>query len=198
MYFSPNVDPNLRENLADTLGFQTTPNLGKYLGFPLKHLGRGQDFGFVLDRVKKKLASWKASLLSMAGRRVLIQASSSTIPTYVMQNAQLPEKILKGIDRVNRNFLWGSTDSSRKMHWVGSEKVTTPKDLGGLGLQSAKGRNTALLAKLNWRFHSESNALWAKVLKFKYGTRQRINSRDESKLPRSSIWRSLKKGELVC
>ena len=87
VYFSPNVDPDLRKNLADTLGFRTTPNLGKYLGFPLKHSGRGQDFGFVLDRVKKKLAGWKASLLSMAGRRVLIQASSSTIPTYVMQNA---------------------------------------------------------------------------------------------------------------
>lgn len=106
MYFSPNVDPDLRENLADILGFRTTPNLGKYLGFPLKHLGtRGQDFGFVLDRVKKKLAGWKVSLLSMVGRRVLVQASLSTIPTYVMQNVQLPEKILKGIDRVNRNFL---------------------------------------------------------------------------------------------
>lgn len=87
MYFSPNVDPDLKENLADILGFRTTPNLGKYLGFPLKHLGiRGQDFGFVLDRVKKKLAGWKVSLLSMVGRRVLIQALSSTIPTYVMQN----------------------------------------------------------------------------------------------------------------
>ena len=184
MYFSPNVDPDLRENLSDILGFRTTPTLGNYLGFPLKHSGsRGQDFGFVLDRVKKKLAGWKASLLFMAGRRVLIQASSSTIPTYVMQNVQLPEKILKGIDKVNRNFLWGSTDNSRKMHWVSWEKVTTLKELGGLGIQSAKGRNTALLAKLNWRFHTESNAMWAKVLKLKYGTRQRINARDESKLP---------------
>lgn len=124
--------------------------MGKYLDFSLKHSGsQGQDFGFVLDRVKKKLAGWKASLLSMAGKMVLIQAFSSTIPTYVMQNVQLPEKILKGIDRVNKNFLWGSTDNSRKMHWVNWEKVTTPKDLGGLGLQKTKGRNTALLAKLN-------------------------------------------------
>ena len=69
------------------------------------------------------------------------------------------------------------------MHWVNWEKVTTLKDLGGLGLQSAKGRNIALLANLNWRLHSESNALWAKVLKLKYGTRQRINSRNETKLP---------------
>ena len=81
------------------------------------------------------------------------------------------------------------------MHWVNWEKVTTPKDLEGLGLQLAKGRNMALLVKLNWRFHSESDALWAKVLKLEYGTRQRINSRNESKLSGSNIWRSLKKGE---
>lgn len=85
VYFSPNVDPDLRESLADILGFRSTSNLGRYLGFPLKHSGsQGNDFGFVLDRVKKKLAGWKANLPSMAGRRVLIQASSSTIPTYAM------------------------------------------------------------------------------------------------------------------
>ena len=34
VYFSPNVDLDLRENLADILGFRSTSNLGKYLGFP--------------------------------------------------------------------------------------------------------------------------------------------------------------------
>ena len=136
--------------LSGLLGFQQTSNLGKYLGFPLKHPGtNNQEFGFVLDRVKKKLAGWKANLLSMTGRTVLIQASSSTIPAHVMQNVYLPNKILEGVDRVNRNFLWGSTDNSKKMHWVNWRKVTRPKDVGGLGLQTAKGRNTALLVKLN-------------------------------------------------
>ena len=73
VYFSPNVNFDLRYNLADIFGFRATPNLGKYLGFPLKHSGSGgQNFGFVLDRVKKKLAGWKANLLSMSGRMVLI------------------------------------------------------------------------------------------------------------------------------
>ena len=40
--------------------------------------------GSILDRVKKKLASWKANLLSMTGRMILIQASSLAIPSYVM------------------------------------------------------------------------------------------------------------------
>ena len=58
----------------------------------------------------------------------------------------------------------------KKVHWVGWDKITRPKAEGGLGLQSAKGRNIALLSKLNWRFHTESESLWAKVLKNKYCT----------------------------
>ena len=127
----------------------------------------------MLDRVKKKLAGWKANLLSMADWAVLIQASSSTILNYVMQYASLLNKILNGIDRVNRNFLWGTTDHTKRMHWVNWGEVTKPKEAGGLGLQAAKGRNTALLAKLNWRFHTEKNAPWVKVLKFKYCNRDR-------------------------
>lgn len=76
-----------------------------------------------------------------------------------MQNVLLPNKILEGIDRVNRNFLWGSTETERKMDGVNWEKVMKPKDLGGLGLQTAKGRNTTLLAKLNWRLHTETDSL---------------------------------------
>ena len=70
----------------------------------------------MLDRVKSKLAGWKANLLSMAGRMVLVHASSSSIPAYVMQSNQLPARVLEGINRVNRNFLWGSDESKGRMH----------------------------------------------------------------------------------
>jgi len=62
------------------------------------------------------------------------------------------------------------------MHWVNWRKVTMPKDLGGLSLQMAKGRDTALLAKLNWRFHAENDTLWVRVLKKKYCTSQELIS----------------------
>ena len=73
----------------------------------------------MLDKVKSKLVGWKANLLSTVGRVVLIQASSSAIPAYIMQSNLLPSKVLEGIDRVNRNFLWGSTENKGKMHWMG-------------------------------------------------------------------------------
>ncbi|XP_075669797.1 uncharacterized protein LOC142639522 [Castanea sativa] len=98
VYFSPNIDHDDREAFSDFLGFRQTECLGN-LGFPIKHQGNNsQDLGFVLDRVKCKLAGWKANLLSMAGRAAMVQASSSTIPAYIMQ-CNLPGKVLDGIDR---------------------------------------------------------------------------------------------------
>ena len=198
VYFSPNVDRDIRESLCDILGFNSTPNLGKYLGFPIKHSRTSaQDFNFILDKVKQKLAGWKANMLSLAGRSVLIQASSATIPSYVMQSVYLPQKILDGIDRVNRNFLWGSSDAAKKIHWVGWHKVAKPKEEGGLGLQAAKGRNVALLAKLNWRFHMERGKPWAEVLRMKYCNQRRVNTINANRLPCSQTWRAMKKGMKV-
>ena len=120
VYFSPNIGHDDREAFSNIVGFHQTECLGKYLGFPIKHQGNNnQDFGLVLDRVKSKLAGWKANLLSMAGRVVLIQAFSSAFLSYMMQSNLLPSKVLDGIDRVNRNFLWGLTENKGKMHWVG-------------------------------------------------------------------------------
>ena len=85
--------------------------------------------------------------------------SSAAIPSYVMQCAALPGRVLDGIDRVNRNFLWGTTENQRRMHCVGWQKVTRTKEEGGLGIQTVRGRNTAFLAKLNWRLHTEQDML---------------------------------------
>ena len=141
VYFSPNVDRDTGESLCDILGFASTPFLGKYLGFPLKHPGSSsQEYNFVLDRVKQKLSGWKANMLSLVGRNVLIQASLAAVPSYVMRCNLFPGRILDGLDRVNRNFLWGSSEAAKKIHWVGWDKVIKSKEEGGFGLQSQRGR----------------------------------------------------------
>lgn len=120
--------------MCSLLGFRSTSSIGKYLGILIKHRGQSNhDFDFILDRMKQKLSGWKANLLSMVGRTVLIQSSLSTIPNYTLQCAYLLSKVLDGIDRISKNFLWGSTDTSKKMHWVGWHKVTRPRKEGVLG-----------------------------------------------------------------
>ena len=114
-----------------------------------------------MEKVQAKLSSWKAKLLSPAGRVILV-------PAYYMQNVTLPIRICSNLDKMNKDFLWGSTDERKKMHMISWDKVCRPKDLGGLGLYSTRSRNLALLAKLNWRAMEEPDSLWVKTLSAKY------------------------------
>ncbi|XP_075670193.1 uncharacterized protein LOC142639955 [Castanea sativa] len=130
----------------------------------------------------------------------VIMSCVLTVSTSVLFNGGCLEefcpsraKVSDNIDRVNKNFLWGSFESSKKMHWIGREKVTKPKGEGGLGLQTTKERNISLLVKLNWRFQTEADSLWAKVIKSKYCSQQRLRSRISDKLPCSQL-RSSKAG----
>lgn len=114
VYFSPNVLGDSRTEMCDILSFWSTPSLGKYLGFPIKIGATPQDFGFIIDCVQSCLSRWKANLLSFADRLVLTQAVTTTIPSYVMQCVALPPKILNSVDRLSRNFLWGSLERRKK------------------------------------------------------------------------------------
>ena len=136
VYLSPNLDRDSKESFCDILGFASTPSLGKYLGIPIKHPGSSsQDFNFILDRVKNKLAGWKANLLSLAGRAVLIQASLAAIPAYVMQCTHILNKILKGVDWVNKNFLWGFVEVGQEDSLGGLEKGNEVEGGGGSWLE---------------------------------------------------------------
>ena len=86
-----------------------------------------------LCRVQSRLVGWKFNLLSFTGRLVLTQAVTTTIPNYAMQCVALLVKILTSIDRLSRNFLWGSSKSKKKIHLVSWKKITKSKKEGGGG-----------------------------------------------------------------
>ena len=183
------------ENVCEKLGIHATSDFGKYLGFPIRHRGSDRNrFKFVVERVMSKLAGWTASFLSFAGRTVLIKSVMSAIPTYVMQGAALPSHLCEKLDKLNRNFFWGTTDEKRKIHLVGWNKILKSKEEGGLGIQALKGKNIAMLAKLNWRILQEKEALWAKVILNKYCSASRRRANDPDRLPSSPNWQAIKFG----
>lgn len=107
----------------------------------------------------------------------------------------LPPKILHGVDRLNRNFLWGSSNNKKKLHLMGWEKIMKKKGEGGLGIQATKPKNTTLLAKLNWRFKTKKSSLWVKFLSHKH-CGQRRSTRNLLNFPFCSIiWSVIRKGE---
>ena len=105
IYFSPNVPPNIREDIYGVLDIETS-NLGKYLGFPLNHKGGAWNrYNFVVERVISKLSGWKSKFLSFAGRTVLVKSVTAAIPNYVMQGVALSIHLCEKLDKVNRYFL---------------------------------------------------------------------------------------------
>ena len=43
IYFSPNVQEGVKEEICTKLGIQATKNIGKYLGFPINHRGAARN-----------------------------------------------------------------------------------------------------------------------------------------------------------
>lgn len=95
IWYSSNTPLGIIQSITNTFHIPSTCDLGKYLGFPLIH---GQltshHFQYLVDKVQTRLAGWKSHLLSQAARLVLIQSVTATIPMYVMQCCQLPQRTI--------------------------------------------------------------------------------------------------------
>ncbi|CAL8176297.1 unnamed protein product [Prunus armeniaca] len=166
---SPNTCLALAQNIASICGSSLSDNLGKYLGVPLIHTRVTKDtYQDIIDKVQKRLSSWKSHTLSMAGWLTLLQSVTSAIPIYSMQTAMLPASVCSKLDQLNKNFLWGHAFDKAKVHLVNWETVCKSKCADGLGVKKAAWMNQALLAKFGWRLLQNDQGLWAKVLKAKY------------------------------
>jgi exonuclease III len=155
--------------LERELGFKISRSFGKYLGVPIITDGRNkQVYDFLVEKVRTKLAGWKARTLSMAGRCTLINSITSAIPTHVMQCCLLPTSISKELDKLNRSFLWGDTVEKKKVHLLNWKTITQAKEDGGLGIKRSKSRNLALLASRAWKLQFSTSEEWAKLFKSKY------------------------------
>ncbi|XP_039119290.1 uncharacterized protein LOC120255543 [Dioscorea cayenensis subsp. rotundata] len=106
-----------------------------YLGIPISgRRPRKQDWEGVILKVRKRLAAWKLQHLSLGGRLILVNSVLSAIPTYWMSIFRLPGWVVKGIDRIRRDFLWSGPDINhpgcRRFLW---KKSTSTSGSGGLG-----------------------------------------------------------------
>ncbi|GLT24834.1 hypothetical protein SLA2020_000030 [Shorea laevis] len=168
LYVSPNIQSHVAGIWSEVCGIPLTKDLGTYLGVPILHdRPKASTYKHLLEKIQMKLTGWKQNLLSLAGRRILIQSVTSAIPTYTMQSILLPSSVCVDIDRMNRRFLWRS-DVASKPHLVNWSTVCLPRDYGGLGLRSTADHNQALITKLGWQLISDSERPWCRALLKKY------------------------------
>ncbi|KAL9671780.1 hypothetical protein QQ045_009353 [Rhodiola kirilowii] len=116
----------------------------------------------------------------MSGRATLISSVLGSVSIHTLSILPVPKVVIKGIERLMRNFLW-DRGGSAKHHWVNWDQVCMPKDEGGLGIRKLSDVKKCLFNKLAWRF-LQNNSIWAKFARKKY----------LHKSYSSAIWSSLK------
>ena len=106
-----------------------------YLSMPLGNLYKAPSiWNPILERMEKKLSGWKRLYLSKGGRLTLLKSTLSSLPTYYLSLFTIPKAVATRLERIQRNFLWGSSVECFKYPLVAWEKVCLSHELGGLGI----------------------------------------------------------------
>ncbi|CAJ2637065.1 unnamed protein product [Trifolium pratense] len=192
VFFSKNVDQQLREDILHHTGFAQATTVDTYLGASIApgRTTRGK-FRHIIDKIQNKLSGWKQQCLSFAGRLTLSKSVLSSIPYYHMQYARLPKTLCDEMEKIQRSFLWGDTDQRRKPHLINWEVCCLPKKNGGLGIKSPHQMNEAFLMKMLWNLITNPNDLWCRVLYSKYGRNKDLRFSINSQPYDSPLWKAL-------
>jgi mannosylglycoprotein endo-beta-mannosidase len=170
------VPLNLEATKAQRLAHICSCPVGK---FPLKYLGvplhyenlTREDVQPLVDKIMKRVAGWKGSLLSLAARVVLIKSCLTSIPIYLLSFIKFPKWAIKLLNTHMSNFLWNDLENNHKYHLANWDMVSMCKDYGGLGIPNLRDLNISLLASWLKRYKSDKDKLWKELVDFKYQTK---------------------------
>ncbi|GAU45905.1 hypothetical protein TSUD_280460 [Trifolium subterraneum] len=123
----------------------------------------------VVEAMNKRLNTWNNRHLSFGGRLTLINSVFTSLPLYFFSFFKVPRCILKQLVKIQRSFLWGGGRENRKICRVKWDQICLPKEQGGLRVNNLDFFNVALLNKWKWRFLNDNDAIWADLLRFRYG-----------------------------
>ncbi|GJU76032.1 RNA-directed DNA polymerase, eukaryota, partial [Tanacetum coccineum] len=115
--------------------------------------------------------------IPVSGNMSLIKAWDESI---------VPKSVLHSMESLRRNFFNGIQEGDKKIAWVKWPMVLASKKHGGLGVSSFYALNRGLLFKWVWRYISQDNSLWARVISALHGSSSQVLSASFS-----SLWKSI-------
>ncbi|GJW97936.1 RNA-directed DNA polymerase, eukaryota [Tanacetum coccineum] len=177
------------EDMASSLGCTIMENKFRYLGVMVgAGMTRHKAWDDVILKLQSRLSKWKAKTLSIGGRLTLLKSVLGASPLYNMSIFKVPKGVLKVMESIRSNFFKGASMLEKKISWIAWDKVLASKKKGGLGVSSYFALNRALLLKWVWRFVSQDDSLWFRVIQAVHG--DKIDSHSVRKV---SIWSSILK-----
>ncbi|CAN1182863.1 LINE-1 retrotransposable element ORF2 protein [Linum perenne] len=125
--YTAGVDREVEDDLVATSGFCKGALPFRYLGVPLT-AGKLKkcDCKALIDRITSRVTDWKAKHLSYAGKRQLIETVIGGTMQYWMSHFVLPSGLIKDVERLCNDFLWGRTESHSRAK-VAWQVVSKPK-----------------------------------------------------------------------
>lgn len=133
----------------------------RYLGLPLntKKLSLASCEP-MLHQIKTKISSWTSKYLSFAGIQVLISTVINAITNFWSGAFILPKECISQIEKMCNAFLWKGTLEGKYVARVAWEKVSMPKQKGGLGLRNLQLWNRTCTIKLMWLLLFRPESVW--------------------------------------
>nr|GEX05253.1 RNA-directed DNA polymerase, eukaryota, reverse transcriptase zinc-binding domain protein [Tanacetum cinerariifolium] len=169
---SPFLFTLVMENLH--VSFQIVVDAGSRVGDLMSCIQSWHD---VTEGMHTRLSKWKLKTLSIRGRLTLLKSVLGAIPIYNMSIFKVPTKVIQNMESIRARFFNGVNVNSKKPSWVRWKSVLAAKDVGGLGVSSLFALNRALMFKWVWRFFSQKNSLWVRVVKALHGEDEKIGKK---------------------
>jgi hypothetical protein len=197
IFFSKGCPANVKTEIKGILNVPNETLKDKYLGLP-SDIGTSKfgAFKYLKDRLWSKVKGWIEKSLSSAGKEVLVKSVAQAVPVFSMSCFKLPRGLCEHLNKLIRQFWWGSKEGKRKPAWVSWKSMTQPKYMGGLGFRDFELFNLALLARQAWRILQQPESLCARLLKAIYFPQGTILNAELGSRP-SQVWRAILEGRDV-
>ncbi|XP_059668736.1 uncharacterized protein LOC132313810 [Cornus florida] len=163
----------------------------KYLGLPLSSIGfRKFHCNALTDKISKKLSHWSTKLLSTVGKTELIKSVITPTCLYWCSVFQLPIAVINQIQKMCRDFVWGSRENINKLHLLSWDMMCRPKDEGGLGIRKLKDLQVTSQRVLAWDFLLSKDRLWISWFHHRYTTSSNFWNAIP-KISHSILWKNM-------
>nr|GEZ53940.1 RNA-directed DNA polymerase, eukaryota, reverse transcriptase zinc-binding domain protein [Tanacetum cinerariifolium] len=183
------VENSLVISAANNIGCMTRSPPFSYLGVHVGgHMSRIASWDVVINKVLSRLSKWKMKVLSVGGRLTLLKSVLGSTPIYYMSIFKDPVQVINKLKAIRSHFFHGVDPSIRKMLLVKWNNVLASKEMGGLGVSSFYAFNRALIFKWVWRFRTQGNSIWTKVIKALHGEEGNLDWPTTAKFPSKTGW----------
>lgn len=152
---------NIHKSIMIPIGFSQIPSWLQEKGCKLLEQGEitrylGASLGYLVPQVKlldyyinklsKRIASWKEKNISFAGKIILIRQVLAAIPIYHRMASYFMTTASNQIQHLCKDFLWGFNEAGqRKIPLISQEIIARPRIQGGLAIRNILAQGTMLL-----------------------------------------------------